>query len=260
MVTGLGYTLSEPQGLRRLLQKKLVSQLYRKSLSHNHRVFFQNPDDLDFFLDENILPCKDRACWVHGSGVDLTHFKPTPVPVHPLRFLLIARLLYDKGINEYVQAARMLKRRHPQVRFGLLGPLDTHPNAIPIRSIEQWQREGILEYYGLQDDVRPYLAQSSVCVLPSYREGTPRSVLEAMAMNRPVITTQTPGCRETVRHGYNGFLVPTRAVRPLAAAMERFIHEPALVEPMGQASLQLARQKFDVRNVNRILLKQMELS
>ncbi len=260
LITGLGYALMGQTSVKRKLLRKLNCQMYRTSLANNRMVFFQNPDDLGFFIHEKILPSAEKTCRVNGSGVDLAHYRPLPIPAHPLRFLLIARLLYDKGIVEYIQAARELKAHYPDVRFGLLGPIDPNPAAIPMKSVQQWVKEGVIEYYGKQSDVRPYLAQSSVYVLPSYREGTPRSVLEAMATGRPVITTQAPGCRETVQHGRNGFLIPVRSVRPLIAAMEQFIQKPALLASMGQESLQLARDKFDVHHVNRILLDRMELS
>lgn len=260
LITGLGYTLMEQNTLRRKLLKQVICQMYRTSLATNAKVFFQNPDDEAFFLRERILPSRERTCRVNGSGVDLTHYTTSPAPTDPLRFLLIARLLYDKGILEYVEAARQVKAAHPNVRFGLLGPLDPNPAAISMARVQSWVDEGLLDYYGLQSDVRPYLVQSSVYVLPSYREGTPRSVLEAMATGRPVITTDAPGCRETVEDGRNGYLVPVRSVAPLAEAMERFVQNPASVVSMGQESLRIARDKFDVHKVNRVLLEQMELS
>jgi glycosyltransferase involved in cell wall biosynthesis len=161
---------------------------------------------------------------------------------------------------EYVEAARVLKARHPEVRFELLGPLDPNPAAISLSQVEAWEREGAIRYLGEASDVRPAIAACSVYVLPSYREGTPRTVLEAMAMGRPVVTTDAPGCRETVRDGVNGFLVPVKDARALAGAMERFILEPGLIAEMGARSLERAREKYDVHKVNAVILGAMGLA
>ncbi len=168
-------------------------------------------------------------------------------------------MLYDKGVAEFVQAARLLRSRYPQAEFVLLGPTDPNPSAISDATISRWQQEGVVQYVGLQEDVRPYLAKASVLVLPSYREGTPRSVLEAMAMGRPIVTTQTPGCQETVKQGVNGYLVPVRSVRLLAEAMEQFLLEPSRIESMGQQSLLRAQRLYNVHDINDDLLEGMGL-
>ena len=183
---------------------------------------------------------------------------PKPLPQQP-RFLLIARLLADKGIREYVAAARTLKKRYPQAQFRIAGYTDSNPLSISATELEVWESKGIVEYLGSLDDVRPALADTQVYVLPSYREGTPRTVLEAMATGRPIITTDSPGCRETVVEGENGFLVPIKDAEALAAAMERFIIEPGLGARMGSASLQLARDKYDVHKVNAAIMRGMGL-
>jgi glycosyltransferase involved in cell wall biosynthesis len=174
-------------------------------------------------------------------------------------FLLIARLIRDKGVFEYADAARILKRRYPEAVFRLLGWFDRHPEAISPKQIDQWQREGIIEYLGETQDVRPFLAESNVYVLPSYREGTPRTVLEAMAMGRPIVTTDAPGCRETVIEGKNGFLVPPRNVDALGKAMERFISTPEIIETMGGESRKFAEMKYDVHKVNYVIMRTMGL-
>jgi len=178
----------------------------------------------------------------------------------PVTFLLAARLLREKGVVEYVKAAKLIRKKYPQTRFILLGSLDTNPGAISRAEIEAWASEGIFKWPGHVQDVRTWLARSSVYVLPSYREGVPRSTQEAMAMARPVITTDAPGCRETVIDGVNGFLVPVGNPEALAATMEKFVLEPDMIERMGQASRRIAEERFDVRKINRIILKEMEIN
>jgi glycosyltransferase involved in cell wall biosynthesis len=189
----------------------------------------------------------------------------------PLRFLLIARLLGDKGIREYVAAARIIKAQLPMAEFHLVGSVDPNPAAIKLSEVEGWHAEGVLVYHGSQRDVRPLLRDCTVYVLPSYREGTPRTVLEAMATGRPVITTDAPGCRETifdagapdadgVRQGRNGFLVPVKSVDALVAAMRRFIAEPDLARRMGEEGRRLAEKYYDVHKVNEQILEFMGLA
>ena len=173
---------------------------------------------------------------------------------------MIARLLKDKGILEYVAAARELKRRFPELRFRLAGWIDDNPMAISQRDLDAWIAEGVVEYLGHLADVRPAIAAAAVYVLPSYHEGMPRTVLEAMAMARAVITTDVPGCRETVVEGTNGYLVPPRDVAALATAMARFVESPEMVPVMGAASRHLAECRFDVHKVNRVILDTMELT
>lgn len=255
LVTGLGYSFLGDSLVRRILQRIVVS-LYTWSLHDVECVFFQNLDDRDYFIRKRIIRM-EQAKVVNGSGVDLDYFLEVPLPNDSIIFLLIARLLTDKGIREYVEAARVIKKTVRQTRFLLVGPMDTNPAAIPLEEISAWQREEVIEYLGEVEDVRPMMQQASVYVLPSYREGTPRTVLEAMAMGRPIITTDAPGCRETVIDGDNGFLVPVKSVDALVAAMECFINNPALVERMGARSREIAVDKYDVRKVNAVMLKEM---
>ena len=172
---------------------------------------------------------------------------------------MIARLLGDKGVREYAQAAKIIKEKYPQAQFDLVGWIDDNPDAIEQKELDNWINEGLFNFWGKLDDVKPAIAASSIYVLPSYREGTPRTVLEAMAMGRPIITTDAPGCRETVIDGYNGYLVPVKAVEELAAAMERFIVNPELITKMGKASRQLVEEKFDVDAVNQSMLEAIGL-
>jgi glycosyltransferase involved in cell wall biosynthesis len=251
MITGLGYGFQGDS--RRAFLRAVVSNLYRAALRRATNVIFQNPDDLRTFQSLALLSPHSKTSVVNGSGVDLAKFKPHPLPEGPLIFLMIARLLGDKGVREYVSAARLIAQEHSGVRFLLVGPRDPGPDAIPAAELAQWVSEGIVDYLGEQRDVRPFLAACSVYVLPSYREGTPRSVLEAMATGRPVITTDAPGCRQTVEDGVNGFLVEPKSVVAVAEAMRRFIVQPALTARMVDASLAKVRDEFDVRRVNQVI-------
>ena len=248
MITGLGYGF-QGDGSRALL-RAVVANLYRAALSRATNVIFQNPDDLSTFQSLGLLPSHATTSVVNGSGVDLARFSPQPLPQGPLVFLMIARLLGDKGVREYVSAARLIAQEHSGVRFLLVGPRDPGPDAIPAAELAQWVSEGIVDYLGEQRDVRPFLAACSVYVLPSYREGTPRSVLEAMATGRPVITTDAPGCRQTVEDGVNGFLVEPRSASAVAKEMRRFIADTELIRRMAEESLAKVRDEFDVRKVN----------
>jgi glycosyltransferase involved in cell wall biosynthesis len=248
MITGLGYGFQGDS--RRALLRTVVANLYRVALRRATNVIFQNPDDLQTFKSLRLLRPLSKTSVVNGSGVDLARFKPHPLPEGPLVFLMIARLLGDKGVREYVNAARLVAQEHSGVRFLLVGPRDPGPDEISAAELAQWVSDGIVDYLGEQRDVRPFLAACSVYVLPSYREGTPRSVLEAMATGRPVITTDAPGCRQTVEDGVNGFLVEPKSASAVAKEMRRFIDDPELVRRMAEESLAKVRDEFDVRKVN----------
>ncbi|MWJ28496.1 glycosyltransferase [Halomonas sp. ZH2S] len=256
LVTGLGYAFTGEASGKRGLLRKLIQRLYRFGLSKSRKVFFQNPDDQALFRELGLLPASVPSCVVNGSGVDVADYSLAPLPEKP-SFLLIARLLGDKGVREYAKAASKVRAQHPQASFKLVGWIDDNPDAIAQHELDEWVSSGALEFLGKLADVRPAIADCNVYVLPSYREGTPRTVLEAMAMGRPVITTDAPGCRETVTDGDNGFLVPVKAVDELAAAMVRFIETPELVDKMGQRSRQVAEQKYDVHRVNEFMLGEM---
>lgn len=258
LITGLGYAFSEnPRGKRLIVQKAALA-LYRMAGARISTMFFQNPDDRDEFLDRKIIDGPGRACVVNGSGVDLAHFQPKPHQTGAIRFLMLARLLGEKGVREFASAASRIRESFPNAEFRLAGDLDANPNAVSRSELDEWVANGTLKYLGRVSDVRPELEMATVFVLPSYyREGTPRTVLEAMATGRPVITTNAPGCRETVAHGENGFLVPTRDVNALVAAMEQFILDRDLARRMGERSLQIAIEKYDVHKVNRVMLRRM---
>ena len=259
MISGSGYAFMRTTFKARVINI-LVRSLYHMSLPKNRIVYFQNPDDFSLFVDLKLVK-KKQAVLINGSGVDLSHHRPAPPVKNGPVFLLICRLIKDKGVVQYAEAARIIKRRHPEAVFNLVGPLDgNNPSAVPKAQIDQWHQEGVINYCGETDDVRPFIADASVFVLPSYyREGTPHSTLEAMAMERPIITTDAPGCRETVIEGKNGFLIPVKDVDALVEAMERFIVNPELIEEMGRASRKYAAEKFDVKKVNSLIFRKMGL-
>ncbi len=261
MITGRGSTLQgDAITFKQRAVRRIVKMLYRLGLRSNSGVFFQNEDDLAFFTTEGMLGPGVPWTIIHGSGVDLDHFAPSPLPEGPITFLFVGRLLRDKGLYEYVQACRALASRPIATRFQILGPLDTNPNAIQADQVAAWAREGIVEYLGETGDVRPVLASAHVLVLPSYGEGTPRSVLEAMSMGRAIVTTDAPGCRATVRDGHNGFLVPVKDGMALAEAMWKLTSDRDLIARFSIESRRIAEVKYDVRRVTADILAFMGIA
>jgi len=261
MIEGLGYVFTSSGGrepVRRKLLRSLVSRLYRFALARAHKVIFLNSDDINEFVGAGLVQ-EPKVIKLGGIGVDLAEWPFMGPVTQPVTFLLAARLLREKGIVEYAEAARLVKARHPEVRFVLLGGLDPNPGGLGQPEVQAWVTEGLLEWPG-HVAVKPWLAQTSVFVLPSYREGVPRSTQEAMAMGRAVITTNAPGCRETVDEGINGFLVPVRDVPALVNAMLRFVETPALIETMGLESRRLAEDRFDVNKINQRLIEILGVS
>ncbi len=260
LITGLGFAFTEGDGNKRKSVRVVAQNLYRVALHNCQLVFFQNHDDEALFRELNIVSSKINTCVVNGSGIDVDEYEVVPFTTQePLRFLLIARLLIDKGVREYAQAARQVKKLHPEVQFDLVGSLDTNPTSITQTELDQWIESGTINFLGRLNDVRPAIQASSIYVLPSYREGTSRTVLEAMAMGRAIITTDAPGCRETVVEGDNGFLVPVKDSNALAQAMLRFINKPVLIKKMGKRSRAIAEEKYDVHKVNSQMLSAMQL-
>lgn len=264
LITGLGYAFQNVESGKRSLFQKMVHGLYAQALKHSDKVFFQNPDDLKLFQDMQLLDANKPNVVVNGSGVNVQDFDVMPLPKNAqgqvkASFSLIARLLGDKGVREYAEAARIIKGQYPEAEFHLVGWIDDNPSAISQTELDTWIADGRLKFWGKLSDVRPAIAESSVYVLPSYREGTPRTVLEAMAMGRAVITTDAPGCRETVSNGVNGYLVGVKSVDDLVQAMQYFIEDPKLIESMGQRSREIALNKYDVHQVNQHMLTEMQL-
>jgi glycosyltransferase involved in cell wall biosynthesis len=264
LITGLGYAFQNAESGKLSIFQKIVHGLYAQALKCADVVFFQNPDDLKLFRDMHLLDTHKSAVIVNGSGVNVQDFDVMPLPLNDqgivkASFLLIARLLSDKGVREYAEAARMIKAVHPETEFHLVGWIDDNPSAISQAELDTWVADQTVNYWGKLSDVRPAIAASSVFILPSYREGTPRSVLEAMAMGRAIITTDAPGCRETVIDGDNGYLVEPKSVQSLVEAIEKLIRQPNLVTKMGQRSRLIALEKYDVNVVNTHMMKEMNL-
>lgn len=246
-VSGLGTTFLHNGWLTRF-----VKLLYRVALSRSAVVFFQNREDLDLFIESRLVR-PEQGQLLPGSGINLDRFSPVAIAQRKVDdgpvFILVARLLWDKGIREYVEAARQIKAQMPQARFRLLGFLDVeNRTAVPRQTVKNWEQEGIIEYLGQTDDVRPYLADADCVVLPSYREGTPRSLLEAAAMARPLIATDVPGCRDVIDNGVNGWLCKIKDADDLAAKMFRFAKstDEQRLE-MGRQSRLKAERQFNER-------------
>ena len=260
MVAGRGWAFGEGRELKRRLSRLIAILAFRFGFRFADGVISQNEEDLALFRELGIVRSGTRATRVFGSGVDLEHFSPEPMPTGPKTFVMICRLLIDKGVADYVEAARIVRRGHPDAVFRLVGPYDHSPNGITPETIDGWVREGIIDYAGATEDVRPFISGAHVLVLPTrYGEGVPRTVLEAMAMGRPVIVSDTPGCRDTVRDDANGRIVAVGDVAGLAAAMTDLVADDVQLAAIGQASRALAVERFDSRAVNAAMLEFMGL-
>lgn len=257
LITGLGYAFMDN---RINVVAQLMRWLYRVALARSNKVFFQNQDDERLFREMMILRHDVPSVVVNGSGVNVEEYSVVALPPGAPVFLMIGRLLGDKGVREYIEAARRVQVVCPGVRFLLVGWVDENPDAIAQEELDCWVSEGVIDFLGRLQDVRPAIASSTVYVLPSYREGTPRTVLEAMAMGRPIITTDAPGCRETVVDGVNGWTVKVRSVDALVNAMLKLIEDPSLAQRMGKRSRQIAEERYDVHKVNEIMLREMGIT
>ncbi|WP_163260169.1 glycosyltransferase family 4 protein [Caulobacter sp. 17J65-9] len=258
MIPGLGYAFLPGRGLKRALVGFVARAGYRAALARAHLAIFQNRDDVATFRGLRLLGPRTEVGLVDGSGVDLTRFTPAAFPDGPPTFLMVARLLRDKGVYEFVEAARLAKQRLPEARFVLVGAADSNPAAVPQAQVDAWVAEGLIEARGHLADPREAFAAAHVFVLPSYREGTPRTNLEAMATGRAVLTTDVPGCRETVTHGHNGLLVPVRDPQALAEAMVELASDLERAEAMGRAGRKLCEDRYDVRTVSRATVRLLE--
>lgn len=261
MMSGLGYLFSSAASERKLVRSVFL-RLYREGVRNAKKIFVFNRDDHADMLAAAIINARHDVVQVPGSGVDTTRFTYNEPPIDAPHFLMIGRLMRDKGVYEFVEAARRVKSKFPNARFSILGRAETsNPTGINEAEVERLTREYPVEFLAETTDVRPHLASSSVFVLPSYyREGLPRTILEAMATGRAVITTDMPGCRDPIEHGKNGLIVPPQDVDALTGAIEHFLANPEQIVQMGIQSRAVAEQVYDVANVNRILMEHMGLT
>lgn len=244
-VTGLGYTF-----LAKNFMNKLVKRLYRYAFQNIPKVIFHNEDDQQLFIDQGITTA-EQSLVVPGSGVNTNYFRPISTHHNQEKFvfLFIGRLLYDKGIIEFVKAAKELKAKIPTAEFWVIGQAETkNPSVVSKSDLLKWVEARYIHYMGPTKDIRKFIKKADAVVLPSYREGTPRAVLEGMAMGKPIITTNTPGCRSTVDR--NGFLVPVKDSKALAQAMLDLYHlDMATYKKMSEKSRQLALDIFDEKHI-----------
>lgn len=263
MVAGLGFAFTHTQdetfNFKRWGVRLAIKGLFKIALSFNQTVFFQNPDDQAEFISMGLVD-KEKTVRVYGSGVDVSEYQYSETTQESVTFLTMGRLLEEKGFREYYKAAKEIKKEYPDVRFLLLGGADENPSSLPVSEVEEWVSEGVIEWPGMVNNVGDWLIKSNVFVLASYREGTPRSTLEAMSCGRPVITTDVPGCRETVVEGENGFLIPPADAEALAKAMRKFIQYSEMTYTMGKESRRIAEEFYDVRKVNKVMIEEMGLN
>jgi len=255
MLTGLGGAYLPSSRLKNKVIRPIMNALYRIAFASADGIIFHNKDDRAYLASFRTIPRSRRTYIVNGSGIDLHQFsrKPLPDTNNGLTFLMITRLIRAKGIEEYCRAAQSLKAKWPNARWRLVGPEESGANSLPLEELKSYG--DAVDYLGATTDVRPALGACHVYVLPSYGEGMPRTVLEALAIGRPIITTDARGCRETVDPNKNGFLVPPGDSVALAGAMERFLENPEQLELMAALSYQIALDKFDVNRVNEEMVR-----
>ena len=256
MIAGLG-SLYLKNDIKTIGIRTILMREYKDSMRKCPAVFFQNFDDEQTFRQAKVIK-KQKTVMLHGSGVNVDKFSVQPMP-ETFGFLCISRLIRDKGVYEYLEACEKIKANNPNVRCLMVGPYDSNPSSLQPDELQKFIDNGVIEYFGEQSDVIPYLAQCNVFVLPSYREGTPKTVLEAMACGRACITTDAPGCRETVDDKENGLLVPVKDVNALADAMQYMIDNPDEMSMMAQNGRRKAEHVFDVNKVNEIICKTMRI-
>lgn len=255
-LNGIGYAFTG-KGIKAQIVRRIASLLYYIAFRCSKRVFFHNLDDIEVMVNNGLIE-KEKCVRINGSGIDLDHFKKEKLP-EDISFLLISRLLKSKGIMEYLEAAKKVKIKYPNVTFKLIGPQDENPSGIKISDISYYVENKIIEYLGEQKDVRLALKDASVFVLPSYREGVSHTILEAMATGRAIITTDVPGCRDTTIEGNNGYLVQPYDSNDLAKKMIMLIENPKLIKAMGEESFFIAKEKFEVNKVNKVIVETMNI-
>lgn len=247
LLEGLGFCYTahlKKDSFKKQILKNVQTFLYKVTLPRAKKVLFLNRDDYHDLIVQNKIAIADAEV-IGGIGVNLSEYAYSSPATDTIHFGMVSRLLVEKGVREFVQAAKLVKEKYPAVRFSIAGAIDDNPGGITREQLDLWKKEGHVEFLGQISNVKGYLTDLSVFVLPSYREGIPRSTQEAMSIGRAVITTDVPGCRETVRHGSNGFMIPPWNVEALADAMVAFITDPQQIVLMGQESRRMAEEKFD---------------
>jgi len=260
LITGLGFTFSGASRKAKLLQK-VTELLYKLSIRKNKLIVFQNMDDHKLFIDRKIIAKDQKVDFVSGSGVNLKRygFRENKNLSNRIIFILVARLIREKGIHLYIEAAKKLKQEFPKAEFHVIGAPDQSPSAIKLDELQRLNKDGIIVYHGKQKDVSHFLGQSDVFVLPTYyREGIPRSILEALSVGLPIITTNSPGCRETVLTNENGILIEPQNPTDLFNSMRFFIQNPHKIKEMGLASRKYAENRFDVKLINQKLISMIK--
>jgi len=257
LITGLGFTFTGLSLKSKVLQR-LNEFLYKRSIRKNKVVVFQNVDDRNLFIKRKILTKKTKTEIVSGSGVNLNQFKfRKNLKTNGITsFIIVTRLIREKGTSLFIDAAKILKQKYPNTEFHIIGAPGNSPSAVKIDELDALHKNGTVVYHGAQSNIWEHLSQRDVFVLPTYyREGVPRSILEALSVGMPIITTDTPGCRETVIEAENGFLIPTQNLEALINVMEFFIINPKRLTEMGLNSRAYAERRFDVNIINNDLLK-----
>ena len=260
LITGLGFPYTDVNSIKKKFLKYLTTKLYQEALKRSVKVIYQNKDDELLFFKLKIVTNKKKTFIVNGSGVDLKFFSLTRLPSRPI-FLMASRLLIYKGVREYVEAAKIVSLNFPNVKFQLAGGIDENPSSISLHELKSWIKFGVIEYLGEKNNIRSILKSCKYFVLPSYyREGVPRSILEALAVGRPIITTDSVGCRSTVTHKKNGLLVPVKNSIALAKAMMKLLNEKEKnIKKMAKKSYILAKKKYDINKVNKRMLEIIRL-
>ena len=256
LITGLGFAFTGLTRKARILQR-LNETLYKISIRKNRVVVFQNKDDYQLFLDRKILKKENKVAFVSGSGVNLNQFKyrVNKIENNKVSFLLVSRLIKEKGIGLFLKAAKTLKEKYPKSEYHVIGATDNSPSSIKEEELKQLHELGTIIYYGKQSNIPEHLFKRDIFVLPTYyREGIPRSILEALSVGLPVITTNTPGCKETVKKDYNGILIQPQDLDELIDAMEYFLINKDKIEVMGVNSRKYAEERFDVNIINKDLI------
>lgn len=259
LITGLGLIFIKKKTIKFKILKLVITTLYRYSLKSVTKIIFQNIDDQNLFFKLKIIKDKNLSHIVNGSGVDLNLYPQSPVPFKPV-FLMASRLLIEKGVREYIEAAKIVQKKYPSVIFQLAGRFDNSPLGISKEELNLSIKENYINYLGEADSIQALLASCKFYVLPSYREGTPKSILEALSTGRPIITTDVPGCRETVINEKNGLLVPSKDSISLANAMIKLLEEKDdVIKKMAYESYLIAKNKYEINKVNKNIIHIMNL-